>query len=410
MFSPGDTLKLDSGRTIRLDGILAPGGQGTAYNATDLSARQQGVFKLFGNPTSETVTRLRFLVGLKLQTICPVLYAPIDSLTRGGSAGTYAPLAPGQILEEFLASYPATFIEGLQLATAVSAAVKVLHDQRLVHGDLHAANMLVHRYASVLKPFLIDLDNFRAPGVPDPPCVGHNLYMAPELRLALANHRTAVPDERSELYSLGVLNYEILLVRHPATGADADEQQFHKAMCSGWIHDPARADRVSGVLGGLPVEVLNADLMRLFRRGLSADRSERPTAAEWVGELSRALHQIFACTHCGGPCVLDASKNACPICRQAFPTFKLVGAFGQIQLRDASTVVGRSNLGGSSKVSARHAVIRRHGPEYRLESKGQNGTRRWASDWIRLPDDQPVLIQAGDRLKFADVEAQVVDS
>jgi serine/threonine protein kinase len=409
MFGPGDVVELDSGKKIRLEGVLAPGGQGTAYTATDLGSGQQGVFKVFHSPTSDTVTRLRYLVGLKLQASCPVLIPPIDMFSRNGLVGTYAPLASGQILEEFLV-HSATLVDNLQLGVALARAIQVLHEHQVVHGDLHAGNLIVRRDGSVLKAFLIDLDNFKAAGVPEPPCVGHELYMAPELRLALANHRPAVPDECSERYSLGVMLHEILLALHPASGADKDQHEFYNAMLSGWMHDPARADRIRNAVGGLPIEVLNANLMRMFRRSLSRDRIGRPTAADWVSELSRALTLVFVCPRCGGPCLIDASKTVCPFERQPFPQLKLLGAFGEITLQEAAMMVGRSNLGGSFNVSARHAILRRHGPEYLLESVGQNGTQRWANGWIRLPDRQPVLIQKGDRLKFADVDAQVLEA
>lgn len=410
MFNPGDVIKLDSGRKIRLDGHLASRGQGVAHLATDLASTQKGVFKLFHTPTQDAVARLRFLVSRssELKTACPVLFPPIDSLTSNGSVGAFTPWAPGQDLEDFLANFNATLIECLQLGVAIAQAIKALHERQFVHGDLHPGNVRVDRQGSVLKPYVIDLDNFRSPGVPEPSLLGLKEYMAPELWHAMLNHKHAIPDARTELYALGVMIHEILLVKHPATGADQDEAQFLKAIHSGWIQDPARADGVRGTTGGLPTEVLNADLMRMFRGSLNPARRERPSAADWVAALVQALPLVFVCQNCGGPCLIDASKTKCPICRHRF-TLKLTGPFGQIPLRDASTVVGRSNLGGSSKVSMRHAVIRRHGPEYWLESVGQNGTRRWASGWLRLPDGQPVLIRKGDRLKLADVEAQVVE-
>src|SRR6185369_12934218 len=168
---------------------------------------------------------------------------------------------------------------------ALARAVDVLHQRNIAHGDLHADNLLVHRRGTVVEGHLIDLDNFNAPNLPPPPCVGHNLYMAPELRQSSSGKMSVLPDILADCFSLTVLLHEIILVRHPAAGADASEADFNRAMCTGaWRHDPARAARGGAALGGFPAEVLNAGLMRLFRRGMSLDRGERPTAAAWVTE------------------------------------------------------------------------------------------------------------------------------
>jgi len=57
-----------------------------------------------------------------------------------------------------------------------------------------------------------------------------------------------------------------------------------------------------------------------------------------------------------------------------------------------------------------HAVFRRIGPQTWMESVGRNGTWRWSgSQWIRLPDKKPVLVQKNDQLKFADLEVTVCE-
>ena len=80
-----------------------------------------------------------------------------------------------------------------------------------------------------------------------------------------------------------------------------------------------------------------------------------------------------------------------------------------ILLNKGAVEVGRVNLKGSNKVSSRHAVFRRIGSEIWIESLGTNGTYRWAgSGWVRLPDRKMVLVKKGDRLRFADLEAEIL--
>jgi len=410
MIQKGKIVKSDSGARIRVENLIRAGGQGTAYRATAMKSAEKGVLKIFHKQfaDSDTVKRLLFLVSQDLRSLCPVLCTPTDVLTRRNLVGHYTPFAPGQLLEEFLANPDSTFVDSLQLALTLAHAVAVMHARQIAHGDLHSENVIIDRVGSVFHVAVIDMDNYNAPGIPSPPCVGHNLYMSPELRAALAKKCPTIPTIRSDLFSLGVLMHEIILLRHVAAGADDTEGAFQKAMCSGrWLQDPAAADKPTGNLGGYPVEVLNADLQRLFRAALSLDPAERPSANAWELELGRAFNSVHCCPTCGGPCVIDASKVSCPLCKRSFPhlTLRIAANHSTIPLMHGATVVGRTELGGSQKVSARHAVFRRVGPETWLESTGGNGTYRWSGfKWIRLPDRKPLLVQSGDRLKLADVE------
>ena len=102
-------------------------------------------------------------------------------------------------------------------------------------------------------------------------------------------------------------------------------------------------------------------------------------------------------------------KAVCPLCKIPYPTLELIAPNGvRVGLDSGAVPVGRNVFPGAVKVSARHAVFRRIGPETWLQSFGRNGTYRWSgSNWIRLPDGKPILVQKGDRLRFADLEVAV---
>jgi hypothetical protein len=412
MIDVGKLVKSDSGRRIRVDGLIRAGGQGEAHWATDMTTGEKGVLKVFFKcfANGDTVKRLRFLVEQDLAAACPALRSPCDLLSQEGFLGHYAPLAPGRPMEEFLEHPDNTFIEGLQLAGVLAHAVAVLHGRHIAHGDLRAENLIVNRAGGVFELYVIDLDNFNAPGMPAPPMVGQSLYMAPELRGDLGQATPRVPDLWTDRFSLGMLMHEITVLKHPAAGADDNEADFNRAMSSGrWAQDPAAADRPKSKVGGYPVEILSADLARLFRSAVSLNRDERPSPDDWESALAIATNSVYLCPSCGGPCVIDASKAVCPLCRTPYPTLELTAPNGvRVRLDSGAVVVGRNVFPAAIKVSARHVVFRKVGPHTWLESLGRNGSYRWnGSDWIRLPDGKPILVQKGDRLRFADLELLV---
>lgn len=409
MLAVGQKLRCASGRTVQIERAFPAGGQGCAYAVQD-SKGAPGVVKLFHArfDRAETQRRLEHLIAQRLERACPVLVPPRDLVVEPAGVGYLAELFPGEPLEEFLGRSTTTLIDSLTLAVALAHAFAVLHARGIAHGDIHGSNVLVRRVGEALETAVIDFDNFAAAGVSPPPMVGQLLYLAPELRQALAASRPAVPDDRSDRFALGVLMHEVVLLLHPASGADATPELFERAMTSGWIHDPARAGRPHGA-GGVPPQVLNPDLQRLFRTSLSQDPAERPSAAAWERALLRALRSIHVCDRCTMPFLVDTSKTACPACAAAFDDYDLRLLDGRrIPVGGAAVPVGRALLGGSNKVSGTHAIFRKIGPELFVESLGRNGTfRSSGSAWVRLPDRMPILLFPGDRLRLGDVEVVV---
>jgi len=413
MIVPGQVVKSDSGYVLRVESMIQVGAQGAAYWVSVKNQRERGVLKVFHDrpDRGEMLERLRFLVRLRLGEACPVIRAPTDIVSGGGLVGHYAPAAQGHALETFLANPTAPFVGNLQAALALSRALAVLEERQVAHGDLHAGNLNVHLRGSVLEVYLFDLDNYSAPGVPPPPCAGHKLYLAPELREALLSGGAVSPDLESDRFALGVLLHELVLLRHPAAGYDGSEEEFTGAMTAGrWLHDPAGPARPTVQIGGYPAEVVNAGLCRLFRKAFGADRRARPTAKEWVQVLAKGVQEVSLCQRCCRPCLLDTSRTACPHCSAGYHALKLVLDGGGTLLLDSGAVpVGRDQLGGSPQVSFRHAVFRRVGPETQCESFGRNGTYvRNGKVWHRLPEGKPVLILNGTRMRFGDVEGSVV--
>lgn len=410
MYEVGSIVVTETGRRVQIMAILGAGGEGVAYQVMDLLTGEIGVVKIFAEEHDKNVMfeRTRFLISLRLDARSPALIAPIEAVVTSVGVGHYSRLAPGHRLDEEYKNITFNFYEGLLIALRIARSVDVLHRQGIAYGDINSGNYLITKIRGQHEVSVIDFDNFAADGVPKPPMRGHEKYLPPELREELASGWHFWPSIQTDLYELSVLLHEIILACHPGGPADVSEAEFLRAMSGRWIYDPMLISRIERPQGYSPF-VLNSDLCRLFRRGLSSDPEERPAASEWVKSLTASLDCVDICDTCGYPSIIDSGKVRCPIDRHPFPPMKLVTRdTGRTVNFQRVACVGRSDLGGSNYVSGHHATVQQFGSGIMLESYGRNGTYRWnGRSWVRIPDHIPVVVRSGEKLRFADVEVMV---
>ncbi|MDI7269293.1 MAG: FHA domain-containing protein [Myxococcota bacterium] len=415
MLKIGQRIRTASGRILRVvEGPLGgtAGGEGAAFKAEEKAGAPPSIVKVFLDPAlrTERLRRTRWLVAQKLDRVCPAIYAPVDVVESPDAFGYATRFAPGMDFEQFVAGgTPPPLPAAIQTGVVLAHAVDELHRRAIAHGDLHFRNVRLHRAGDLVRVGLIDLDAFAAPGFPST-AFGCEFYWAPEQRVAVETGQPFPVNIETERFALAVLLHELLLWNHPAGGCGGDAGAMAAVSGKFWAFDPIH--RVAAADAGLPVGVLNARLLLLFRRSFARPLAERPSAAEWREALLAALKSTWVCERCGGAAVIDDAKVSCPMCGEDYPRLSLVLAAGvEVALRDGSTELGRADFGGAATISSRHAVVRRRGPAYRLESLGRNGTFQWdrsGSKWVRLPDRKEVPVAPGDRLRFADVEAKLM--
>lgn len=189
----------------------------------------------------------------------------------------------------------------LWLVGELAAGLAHAHAAGLLHRDIKPANILFTEYG---RPLLLDFNVAAAAGRPAPnaPVGGTLPYMAPEHLRAFAGQDARV-DERSDLFSLGVILYQLLTgeLPYPATLLP-DRQETLRRMTAGRAvpapsvrdRNPAVTPTVASIVAKLlepspgdrypSAELLCEDVARqLSHRPLAfaPDRSLRERARKW---------------------------------------------------------------------------------------------------------------------------------
>src|SRR4029077_12001192 len=119
------------------------------------------------------------------------------------------PLKPSPILRS------GTYVEGvLDMGVQLAEALAFVHERKIYHRDLKPTNVLVRPDG---RPMLLDFNLSFDEQAQQQTLGGTLIYMAPEM-LRVIEEKNAGPcllDGRSDLYSLGVILYEMLSGEHP---------------------------------------------------------------------------------------------------------------------------------------------------------------------------------------------------
>lgn len=216
----------------------------------------------------------------------------------------------------------------LKLCRHLAEAVNRMHSAGLAHSDLSGNNILAD--PSTGSCIIIDIDSLVVKGVFPPKVLGTQGYIAPEVlatvELRLNHPRKCMPSIKTDLHSLAVLIYEMLLLRHPLDGNKvfSEDTQEDNALRYGkaalFIEDPDddsnRPSNLKIVFQSLG-PYLTPLFLRAFTSGLKKP-DRRPTALQWDEALTRTLETLYPCQ--GKDCdqrqfVCQPSGSAvCPFC------------------------------------------------------------------------------------------------
>jgi serine/threonine protein kinase len=204
---------------------LGSGGFGTVYLAEDTKLRRHVAVKvlrqdLFDDPIRRDMhlREARIAAGLRHDNL-----VTIHQLLDGQCLGFVMEYLEGGTLRDLRKSWPSGSVnidEILEVMEKVAQAVHFIHTAGLVHRDLKPANILLD---GAKQPHIVDLGlaaliSNLAGG--QEPAGGSLPYMSPE-QVRHYQGQPAQIDSRSDIWSLGVILYEMLTGRLPFQGSPA---------------------------------------------------------------------------------------------------------------------------------------------------------------------------------------------
>ena len=256
----------------RILSVLGQGGFGKVYLARDeLLGRSVAIKvprrdRVFRDEDVDAFLReARILAGLDHEHIVPVYDV---GCTPDGHCFVVSKLIDGESLTSRDRDLPADYGRIARLMAAVADALHYAHQHGLVHRDVKPANLLIDRAG---KAYLADFglalreEDFgrveRLAGTP--------AYMSPE-QVRGEGHRV---DGRTDIFSLGIVLYELISGAHPFGGGEPSTIMRRIA-----YEEPVPPRRV---VAGIPRE-----LERICLRALAPRASDRyATARELADEL-----------------------------------------------------------------------------------------------------------------------------
>jgi dienelactone hydrolase/predicted Ser/Thr protein kinase len=250
---------------------IGHGGMGVVYKAEDTTLKRTVALKFLpAELARHEEAKQRFI--REAQAAAALDHPNIGAIYEVGEADGQAfitmAFVEGKTLRERMASQPLETGEAVRLAAQIASGLVEAHQKGIIHRDIKSANIMVTDKGQAK---IMDFGLAKITGGPaittEMKTIGTVAYMSPE------QARGEELDVRTDVWSLGVVLYEVLSGRVPFAG------ERETSILYSIVHEQAQ-----------PLRKLNpripAEVQRIVERALKKDREERyQTAAQMLKDL-----------------------------------------------------------------------------------------------------------------------------
>src|SRR6185369_461606 len=268
-------------------GTLGRGGMGEVYEAVDPALNRQVALKVIlgeldpgrrgaAKEVERFIQEARLAARLSKH---PNIVSVYEADVADGRHYIAMELIRGRTFAEWRKNGSVSLRQQIKVLRTVALAVHYAHEHGVLHRDLKPKNILVD---DEQRPFVTDFGLARAEEHEDRIVCGSPAYISPEQAQGLPGI-----DRRTDVYSLGVMLYEILEGRPPF------KEATRAATLQKVIHDPVPP--FSGVARARGFSTSDREIERICLKALARKPEERtPSGEAFAKELAQWLDKKSA--------------------------------------------------------------------------------------------------------------------
>ena len=256
------------------------GGMGIVYKAEDSRLKRAVALKFLPPElTRDTEARERFI--LEAQAAAALSHPNICTIHEVGEAEGKSYIAmefiEGRSLREKIKISPFGLEDALDLVIQLAAGLEEAHKKGIIHRDIKSANLMVtDKGLAKIMDFGLAKLRGENPLTKEGATLGTAAYMSPE------QARGEKVDHRTDIWSLGVVFYEILTGELPFRG------EREASLLYAIVHEEPK--RPKTLEPGIPSEII-----KIIGRALEKKPESRyPSAGEMLKDLKEYQHSLHA--------------------------------------------------------------------------------------------------------------------
>lgn len=250
---------------FEITGLIAKSGMASLFKANDRQTSRAVALKvphlqIESDPAGFDRFRREEEIGLQLNHPCILKVFPVDKKSRPYLVMEYL---EGQTLSELLKSVrPLPEPDAVRIASRICAALEYMHEQGVIHRDLKPQNIMLCNDGSIrIMDFGIAkaLASRRLTFVGFTPAMGTPDYMAPE------QVRGSRGDQRTDIYSLGAILYEMATGESPF-GGDSAYVIMNARVTGDPVAPRKQNDKLTPVLEEIILHAMERDPKRRYQK------------------------------------------------------------------------------------------------------------------------------------------------